>query len=99
MHADLPARFVIKPDYYTADKLRCGSTVLIFGRYLLLVDCDEFTRQWYAHNLEVNQVRLPWRLLCRRRCVVCVCPACWLITSPLPLCCADAGTAAHTHAP
>ena len=71
LHADLPARFVIKPDYYTADKLRCGSTVLIFGRYLLLVDCDEFTRQWYAHNLEVNQVRLPWRLLCRRRCVVC----------------------------
>ena len=58
MHADLPARFLLKADYYTAKDLRCGSTISVFGRELLLRDCDSFTKQWYHDNLELEQVSI-----------------------------------------
>ncbi len=37
--------------YYEWKELRVGSTVRVYGRELLLYDCDTFTRQWYKVSL------------------------------------------------
>jgi len=41
--------------------MKIGSTVVIYGREVLLVDCDEYTKQWYWENLRFQQVPLPVR--------------------------------------
>lgn len=36
-----------------------GNQIHIYGRDVILVDCDEYTRQWYQAHLGVNQQPLP----------------------------------------
>jgi hypothetical protein len=43
-------------DYYQPGDMQCGSAVRIYGRDCLIYDCDDFTRAWYAKNLQMNQV-------------------------------------------
>jgi Ca2+-binding EF-hand superfamily protein len=42
-------------DYYHPEDLRVGDAVHVFGRKMLLFDCDDFTRAWYASELGVDQ--------------------------------------------
>jgi len=38
--------------------LTIGSQIEIYGRQVLLIDCDEFTKQWFKANLGLDQVPL-----------------------------------------
>ena len=39
-----------KPVYYQANDLICGTIIECYGRYLLLIDCDNATRRRYEEN-------------------------------------------------
>lgn len=41
--------------YYSPADLTCGSLVSIWGRSCLIYDCDDFTKEWYARNLGIQQ--------------------------------------------
>lgn len=45
------ARAKARHQYYHFMDLRIGSTVRVYGRDLLLHDCDEFTQNWYLSNI------------------------------------------------
>jgi hypothetical protein len=45
----------IKPIYYEPADLLCGNTIECYGRYLLLTDCDAFTRKMYESMGIVQQ--------------------------------------------
>jgi len=36
-----------------------GNTIHIYGRDVMLVDCDEYTKQWFKENLWIDQNALP----------------------------------------
>lgn len=42
-------------DYYQPADLACGGSFVVYGRNCLIYDCDDFTKQWYAKNLGMNQ--------------------------------------------
>jgi len=44
------ARAKARHQYYHFSDLRIGSTVRVYGRDLLLHDCDEFTQNWFLNN-------------------------------------------------
>jgi hypothetical protein len=39
-------------------ELRLGMTVHVYGRELLVLDCDEFTRSWYMQNEGLSSAQL-----------------------------------------
>jgi EF-hand domain-containing protein 1 len=45
-----------KDEYYTPEDLRIGEHLNIFSRDMQIIDCDEYTKQWYRDNLELEQV-------------------------------------------
>ena len=47
----------VKMEYYTAEDLICGALVDCFGRYFMVLDCDEPTRDIYARmGIEQNPI-------------------------------------------
>jgi hypothetical protein len=44
-------------DYYTEDDFKVGATIEVFGRSMLIFDCDDFTQQWYMKNKGYDQRR------------------------------------------
>lgn len=44
-----------KEEYYRPQDLICGKPIVILNRECMICDCDEFTRQWYKTNLNVDQ--------------------------------------------
>ncbi len=47
--------------YYSPADLTCGSLVSIWGRSCLIYDCDDFTKEWYAKNLGIQQIPVALR--------------------------------------
>lgn len=45
--------------FYAAPDLRVGGSVTLWGRQLRLLDCDDFTRQYYREELGVEQGSVP----------------------------------------
>ena len=45
-------------EYYTPADLRCGGTVVVYGRKCQIYDCDAHTKQWYMEKLGVEQKSL-----------------------------------------
>lgn len=47
--------------YYMPEDLKCGDSVVVWGRQCLLFDVDDFTKDWYRKNLDYEQkpVALP----------------------------------------
>ena len=41
--------------YYGPSDLKCGNSVVIYGRSCLIYDCDEFTKAWYIANMGLTQ--------------------------------------------
>lgn len=54
-----PGMSLKQQQFYTPDDLMIGNQIHIYGRDVILVDCDEYTRQWYQAHLGVNQQPLP----------------------------------------
>jgi hypothetical protein len=48
-------------DYYMPADIKCGEHMMIWGRNCLVYDVDDFTREWYRrnHNIEQRAVQLP----------------------------------------
>ena len=44
------ARRGSKPEYFNFRELRTGETVNVFGREMLIIDCDAFTKDFYRYN-------------------------------------------------
>lgn len=42
-------------DYYNEDDFRVGSVIEVFGRKMVIYDCDDFTQDWYLKNKNYNQ--------------------------------------------
>ncbi len=43
------------PVYLSAEHLECGRTIFVYNRPLLLISCDAFTSDFYAHELGIEQ--------------------------------------------
>ena len=44
--------------YYTAEDLILGTTIGIYNREFLLINCDDFTKDYFAQNFGVQQVKV-----------------------------------------
>lgn len=42
-------------DYYNETDFRVGQVITVYGRDLLIADCDEFTHNWYMKHYNVDQ--------------------------------------------
>ncbi len=49
-------------EFYQPSDLLIGNVIHIYGRDVQLVDCDEYTKQWYLQNMGVEQNPLPTKL-------------------------------------
>lgn len=45
-------------EYYTAEDLMLGTTVKIYNREFLLINCDEFTKDYFKQNFGVEQAKI-----------------------------------------
>ena len=45
-------------DNYTPSDFMMGNVINIYGRNCLIVDCDEYTKQWYQDQMEIKQIPL-----------------------------------------
>lgn len=50
-----PGMSLKKEEFYSPEDLICGRTVNIFGREMLIFNCDEFTHQYYKERLGITQ--------------------------------------------
>jgi len=46
-----PGMSLKQQEFYVPADLKIGRTIVIYGREVMLVDCDEYTKQWYLENL------------------------------------------------
>lgn len=53
-----PGMSLKKEEYYTEQDLICGNRINVFGRDCLILECDEFTKQWYSAKLGIEQETL-----------------------------------------
>ncbi len=51
-----PGMSLVKEEYYSDADLICGQKIDIFGREVLIFDCDDFTREWYRQRKGLDQV-------------------------------------------
>mmetsp|Transcript_1 Transcript_1/g.3 ORF Transcript_1/g.3 Transcript_1/m.3 type:complete len:99 (+) Transcript_1:1021-1317(+) len=47
-----------KEEFYGPPDLICGNQITIFGRHCVIYDCDDFTKQWYKAQFDLDQVPL-----------------------------------------
>lgn len=45
-------------DFYNYRELLVGMNIIVFNRKFLLVDCDDFTRNFYEQNLGIKQGKI-----------------------------------------
>lgn len=45
-------------DFYSWTDLRIGTSVHVYGRDMLLFDCDDFTRAWYREMVGLPEEAL-----------------------------------------
>jgi hypothetical protein len=50
-----PGMSLKKEEFYGPEDLVCGKYINIFGRECLIVDCDEFTHQFYRERFGLTQ--------------------------------------------
>lgn len=55
----LPAMNMREVQFYMPEDLNCGQTVYVWGRNCLIYDADDFTKEWYRTNLNVEQHSVP----------------------------------------
>lgn len=53
-----PNQSLKKQEYYQPEDLRIGSHITIYNRDILLIDCDEYTKQWYRAHMGHEQIPL-----------------------------------------
>ncbi|CAG9315274.1 unnamed protein product [Blepharisma stoltei] len=55
-----PALALRSEDHYTPNDLICGNSITVYGKDLLIFDCDEFTKKWYLEelNIEVKPIQI-----------------------------------------
>jgi EF-hand domain-containing protein 1 len=49
-----PGMSLRKEEYYMPEDLIIGSNINVFGREVIIYDCDAYTRDWYQANLGLN---------------------------------------------
>ncbi|CAG9317837.1 unnamed protein product [Blepharisma stoltei] len=56
-----PALALRNEEYYIPNDLVLGNTIQVYGKDLLVCDCDEYTKRWYREELgiEVKPVHIP----------------------------------------
>ena len=52
----VPALSLRNEEYYTPHDLLIGHKVMVYGREIEILDCDESTRAWYRENLAFDMV-------------------------------------------
>jgi EF-hand domain-containing protein 1 len=58
----LPFMNLRKEQFYSPEDLKCGSTVIVWGRECLIYDADDFTKEWYRVNLNLQQHSVPLKI-------------------------------------
>lgn len=56
-----PALSLRKEEYYQPADLVLGKTVRVYGRDIMIYDCDPFTKEWYRQNLGIEMTPIPIR--------------------------------------
>jgi hypothetical protein len=51
-----PGMSLRKEEYYMPEDLIIGRKINVYGREVMIYDCDSYTREWYQANLGLNQV-------------------------------------------
>jgi hypothetical protein len=51
-----PSMSLRKEEHYEPSDFLIGNVISIFKRKMKIIDCDEYTKQWYKDNLGVEQV-------------------------------------------
>ena len=46
----------VETDYYRDSDLTLGAVINVWGRRLLLCDCDEFTREYYTTKYNIREL-------------------------------------------
>jgi EF-hand domain-containing protein 1 len=53
--------------YYQWRDLRIGGSIQVYGRTMLIFDCDKFTRQWYQQHTKLSAAQLAPIKVCNPR--------------------------------
>lgn len=53
-----PCMSLRKEEHYSPSDFMIGNVVNIYGRDCLIVDCDEYTKQWYQDHMGIEQIPL-----------------------------------------
>jgi hypothetical protein len=52
------SRSELEKHYYTWRDLRISHTIQVYGRSMLIFDCDKFTRSWYKDKMQLTDEQL-----------------------------------------